>query len=204
MQIKLPALSVDNCLAFTACGEIKSDVSSVSEALKVDREFVVHYQQGRDDIFLRLQTGQGEKDHIHIDCALPAFFPEGKIPKATNSVEELQDLFSIFEGLEVSVGIMAEFAVLYEKLPDDGLVRSLSKEVSVDNITIQLRGADYKLTGTPLDKIEWRLMGDDTNVRVNITASIKERFNVDYLENLFSWLQNQFNKVVLGAKSDGE
>jgi hypothetical protein len=187
----------------TACGRIETEDESLRKALKENRTMVASYQVGSQTAYLRARTGDPTGRHLHLDCALASYFPEGRVPKAPDEKDDVLALVAQFTGAEALVGVIGVFDLPIEELPEPGLIRSLSAEARSGDISVRLTGGKFTFKGAPIENIRWDISSDPERVRVVVSAEKRDKVDDRYLTRVLDWVGSQFRLFVEGQSADG-
>ena len=196
--MELPILERTSCKSLTACAEIQAAPQQLLTRLNQAKNMVARYGSGLGAGLVRLLPGGRSGKHVHVDCALRTFFPQGLLPKATHKKAEIIAILDEVIGSQLDVGVHACFEVPLQELPAHGLIRSLSAEEETAGISIKLTGGRFSMTGAPLQQVKWLLTDDGDIVKVEIGAMKVVEAKANYLQELLDWIDEQFKVFVLG------
>lgn len=140
------------------------------------------------------------KLYLHVDCAIGKVFSTK--PKVTHKKAEILEIIEAVRGLEIEAGITGHFQVPLAELPETGLVRALSTEHKIPDMSVKLTGAGVSLTGTPVKNIDWAIhkRGKTEMVLVRIRGERPARVDDKYLSESWNWINEQFLFFVLGRR----
>ncbi len=202
MKIKLPQFKNTQCVLITACGEVETEDHALQDILNKKSPMIATYSAANERAFLRLGGYGSEEKHIHIDCAVSSFFRSDRIPEPSCDLDELLELISKFNGVKISIIASGVFDVQLEELPEQGLIRSLLKEVHTGDMSIKLAGANFEITGAPVEELRWYIRPDGKQVRITLNGDISETIDEHYLLRVYDWIESQFMLFVKGKSED--
>ena len=203
MAIELPKFEKTYGVMLTACGELKGRSSKIKE-LHERKTRVARYKSSNGTAFVRSRLVKKGGTYLHVDCALGKIFSQKT--KVTHSKAEVLEIIEDVRGLEIELGIIGRFEVPISKLPETGLVRALSTEHSISDMSVKLTGASLSLMGTPVKKIDWGIHERKKSEMVFVTIRGERPIKVDdkYLSESWNWIDEQFLLFVLGRRKGGK
>ncbi|NUM52614.1 MAG: hypothetical protein HUU46_03120 [Candidatus Hydrogenedentes bacterium] len=199
--MRIPNLSTSECLNLTACGELAEDRPELAKYLAKKSRIVATLMQGETQVLVGVISGGYSEKHFHVDIARSSFFPASRIPKATTSIEEIEELYRRFEGVKVQVSIIATFEVPIADLPENGLIRGLTQDFRSGDLGMRLLRGGIDIRGGALESFDWEVQRGLERVRVTIEAQRSETIDDNYLVRLVEWSEIQFGLMVKGVSS---
>lgn len=203
MKIKLPQFKNTQCVLITACGEIETEDHALQGILSKKAPVIAAYSSANEKAFLKVGRFGSEEKHLHIDCAVSSFFRSDRIPKPSCDLDELLELLAKFDGVKISIMALGVFNVQLEDIPEQGLIRSLLKEMRTGDMSFKLSGANFEFTGTPVEELKWQILPDGKQVRITLNGDISETIDEQYLLRVYDWIESQFTLFVKGKSEDG-
>lgn len=204
MAIELPKFEKTYGVMLTACGQLKGRTSKIKALCERKKPRVARYRSATGTAFVRSRLVNKGGLYLHVDCV------QGKVlstkPKVTHKKTEVLEIIEAVRGLEIEAGIIGRFEVPLAKLPETGLVRALSTERRISDMSVKLKGAAVSLTGTPIKNIYWDIQGKKEKQMVRVRMQAERVVNVDdkYLSESWNWIEEQFLLFVLGRRKDGK
>ena len=202
MSFVLPSFSDTYCRALTVCGLLKADkLPDILESFKKPR--IARYGSREEMTYVRAWLATKRGAHLHIDCALKNAFAEGSVPKTNCKRAEMASILSKFVGHRADVGISGVFEVPSEKLPEHGIIRSLSQEQSMLGMTLRLTGGRLDFSGAAISQMNWEMSLDKKKVPTIVTLRGERQINIgeSYLEECLDWIDEQFRFFITGRKT---
>jgi hypothetical protein len=205
MKIKLPDLRAHNCLALSACGEVKSDDPNVIKYFKKQKQKWKYFRlrSGGKTIFASACIGESKKGgmHCHVDLATPAFMHKSEGITASTKSSDLLLLLSPLFGRSISIMVSCVFEIPINRLPP--VIESTRKlHGSSGGVQIKMTRGTLAVTGAPIEKIEWGTL-DDENVGIGLSARLKSTVSESYLADAFESMQNGFMAFIRGGEDLG-
>lgn len=199
MAIELLKFEKTYGVSLTVCGKLKGRAPKI-KAQRKEKARVARYQSGRRTAFVRSWLHAKRKLYLHVDCALEKVFLTK--PKVTHKKAEILEIIEAVRGFEIEAGIIARFEVPLTKLPETGLVKALSTEHRISDMSVKLTGAAVSLTGTPVKSIDWAIYkrGKNEMVLVRIEGERAAKVDDKYLSESWNWINEQFLFFVLGRR----
>ena len=203
MAIELPKFEKTYGVMLTACGKLKGRTSKIKALCERKKPRVARYRSATGTAFVRSRLVNKGGLYLHVDCA------QGKVfstkPKVTHKKTEVLEIIEAVRGLEIEAGIIARFEVPFAKLPETGLIRALSTERRISDMSVKLKGASVSLTGTPIKNIGWGIHEKKKKQMVSVRMQAERVVKVDdkYLSESWNWIEEQFLLFVLGRRKDG-
>lgn len=202
MPIELPRFASTDCLSLTACGDLHTEDPQILGKLKELKTRIVDYEpESGKKVFLRGYFGGRSGTHLHIDCRLSSYFRPNDQPETNGTLSEVLSDIALFEGISAYVSVVGCFEVEIAELPDQGMIRTLSKQQNSGDITIRLAGGRIALTGAPIEEIEWDVLSDGKRARIIVNGELREVVDEKYLMRLMEWIENQYQLFVKGRTS---
>jgi len=206
MAIELPKFENTYGVMLTACGQLKGQASKIKALCERKKPRVARYISAAGTAFVRSRLAIVNKGgiYLHVDCV------QGKVfstkPKVTHKKTEVLEIIEAVRGLEIEAGIIARFEVPIAKLPETGLVRALSTERRISDMSVKLKGAAVSITGTPIKNIDWGIHEKKKKQIVHVRMRAERVVKVDdkYLSESWNWIDEQFLLFVLGRRKDGK
>lgn len=204
MAIELPKFENTYCVMLTACGQLKGQELKTKAVCEKKKPRVARYISATGTAFVRCRLVNKGGLYLHVDCAQGKIFPTK--PKATHKKMEVLEIIEAVRGLEIESGIIARFEVPITELPETGLVRALSTEHRISNMSVNLKGAAVSLTGMPIKNIYWDIHEENNRQMVYVRMEAERVARVDdkYLTGSWNWIDEQFLLFVLGRRKDGK
>jgi hypothetical protein len=162
---------------------------------------VTKYQSGAKIAYVRVLTIEAGR-HLHVDCALEEFFGKKKTPKTTCSKGRVLALLETCAGSTIDGTVTATFVVGMAKLPDQGLIRSLSAETGSANLRVRLTGGTLSVAGAAIRRITWSLRKEGSSVWIQIEGDRVITVGENYLEESLAWAGRMFGSFVLQGTDD--
>lgn len=198
MKIVLPTFDDTFCDFLSVCSMIKTDDKHLSELLSKAREMLAFYKATPGPALMRVCTGgESEKNHLHIDCVLNSYFPNGLVPKKKHKKSELFDLLQSVSNASYEGGIVGSFLVPIDKLPEGSLTKEIGKERQMDDTTLWITGATLRRKGAPFDNIRWSILENSREVRFFITIMQEGTIADNYLSDALSKINKVFRTFIL-------
>ncbi len=204
MAIELPKFENTYGVMLTACGQLKGQASKIKALCERKKPRVARYRSATGTAFVRSRLVTKGGLYLHVDCV------QGKViltkPKVTHKKTEVLEIIEAVRGLEIEADIIARFEVPIAKLPETGLVRALSTERRISDMSVKLKGAAVSITGTPIKNIEWGIHEKKKKQVVHERMQAERVVKVDdkYLSESWNWIDEQFLLFVLGRRKDGK
>jgi hypothetical protein len=198
MPITLPDFKNSHCTWITACAELPTVSKELSKWMRNEKPMIAPYKIGGGKGYCRVTFGGGTGKHLHIDLARASAFPNEMKKKAKNTIGQIQKRVERFMGKEAEVGLTAGFEVSLDELPEGGMIRSLSFETKMGNVSVKMSGAKFIIQGAPIQEILWHARPDKTIVIKLDAESVKVRVSENYLPEFLSILETSFNVFILG------
>lgn len=203
MAMQLPRFEKTSCRILTVCGRIKEEENPLPKLLPQKKPLVAAYRAAGQNVYLRVLPGGKKHTHLHVDCALRAFFGKDRGPKATAKKADIVKILGQAAGLTIDVGICGGFLVPLSDLPEGGLVRSLSTEQKTGDMSVRLTSGECKIDGAPVRRLFWSIGDEQKDVFVRLEAERQEKVDDQYLMRSLDWIEKQFSLFVLGKTADG-
>ena len=205
MPIRLPRLGETRCKCLTLCGRVESGPKAFLARLAKEKPMTARYGSGSSAAYLRLLPGGRTRRHLHVDCALPDYFPAERRPKRTHNKAQVMKLLTAAIGSTVDVGVIGAFSLPLAELPESGLMRSLyATEGETGGITIKLTAGRFSITGAPVRSIWWSVDRETAEVLVHVEARRSLRIDDRYLEEALEWATAQLSLFVLGRGANAQ
>jgi hypothetical protein len=195
MAIKLPNVSAAGALRLITCSRVKAPGKAVREALKQRRSLIFPYRVSGRDFFGRLITG-GVTGHFHFECAAPESFAEAFKPKPNSTVKEFEAIADTVIGCDAAVRAICFFQVPISALSKTGVIRTLSAETTAAGVSVKLTAGTLTLSGSPIDRVEWKLQEDDL-IRIGLESVSSIRISENYLNDLLNESRSLFDVIIL-------
>jgi len=204
MAIEIPKFEKTYGVMLRACGKLKGQTSKVKAQSEKKKTRVARYRSENKTVFIRSWLHAKGGLYLHVDCALGKVFSTR--PKVTHKKAEVLEIIEAVRGFEIEAGIIGQFEVPLTKLPETGLVRALSTEHRINDMSVKLTGAAVSLTGTPVKNMNWAMYkrGKTEMVLVKIEGEITTRVDDKYLSESWNWINEQFLLLVLGRRESGK
>ena len=202
MKIQLPKFKNTQCVLITACGEIETEDRALQGILSKKAPVIARYSAANESAFLKVGGFGSEENNLHIDCALSSYFRSDRIPESSSDLDKLLELISKFNGDKLSIMALGVFDVQLEELPEQGLIRPLLKEVHTGDMSIKLTGADFEITGAPVEELKWHMRPHGNLLRITLNGDISETIDEQYLLRVYDWIETQFMLFVKGKSED--
>jgi hypothetical protein len=199
MAIKLPNVSAAGALRFITCSRVKASGKIVRESLKQRRSLIFTYRVSGRDFFGRLITG-GVTGHFHVECAAPESFAEAFKPKPNSTVKEFEAIADAIIGCDATIRSIGFFQVPLSDLSKTGVIRTLSAETTAAGMSVKLTAGTLKLSGSPIDRIEWKLQEDDS-IRIGLENVSPIRISENYLNDLLNESRSLFDVIILAKEA---
>ncbi len=101
-------------------------------------------------------------------------------------------------GKQVKTDLKAIFEIKLSELPEGGIIRALFFKTQTGNVSINVNGADFLITGAPVNSISWQAVPDD-KIGVIIDAdNVETTISENYLTDTLERLESALNVFVLG------
>jgi hypothetical protein len=162
---------------------------------------VAKYQSGAKIAYVRVLPITAGR-HLHVDCALEEFFGKKKTPKTTCAKGRVLTLLETCAGSTIDATVIAVFVVGMAKLPDQGLIRSLSAETGSANLRVRLTGGTLSVAGAPIRRITWSLRKEGSSVSIQIEGNRVIRVGENYLQESLEWAGKMLGSFVLQGTDD--
>jgi len=147
--------------------------------------------------YVRILTGESaKKNHVHLEIASRTIFQSP--PKATAKSAEIASLFDKLAGLTLNLNATAEFESSIADLPERGLTRLYSGENKTGDVSMQMTQGSFAITGSPVRRISWTLIGDRRRVSSIIEAEKTVTIGRFYITETLEWLFGLYSLFVLG------
>ena len=202
MSIQLAKLADSECLFLTACAQLKDPSAAQAEIIRVDRDLTGKAGAGSSQLFLHVGTGGSRNAHLHLDLAQAKYFLNRRKPRKNCEMAECTDLIGKLSGVAVDVAVTGVFDVPFDRLPESGLIHTLTAKEGTGAASIRLVGATLALKGMPLSSVSWRLSRDEKTARVTSKASREDKIDDNYLQRLLDWISGLHSLLVLGITRD--
>jgi hypothetical protein len=205
MKTRLPDLDRIGCQGLTACGELVDADRMLVKWLSKQKEMVASFTPPNAKIktYVHVMFGGKSGKHVHVDVVKATAFRDKKIPRTNARTGQTQDILGKFAGHKLDLGIAATFICDFNKLPENGLIRSASMTAKTGPVTIRQTRGTFTLSGTPLELISWSIRKSSNEVRVYLEAN---RGSVDlndsYLVEASVWIRGLYDVFILGKDSN--
>jgi hypothetical protein len=194
MTLRLPPFKETACRFLMTCGELLTEDRTLLEWLE-DKEGVVRYRTHQGPGYLRVFFGGKSKRHCHIDIATREFFGDGKVPKITARMSDVQGILQRLIGQEIEADFDGLFWIPTANLPP--IISSTLAESTQNNVVIKMVGGRLSVRGAPIHTIDWSIRERTEEARIGLEARKRTTITESYLEDAFSLLELAFRVFVL-------
>ncbi|MBM4017011.1 MAG: hypothetical protein FJ288_01575 [Planctomycetes bacterium] len=203
MGFNLPHLEKTTCLNLTVCGEVKDRVCKAR--LAKARVMVAKYHSGHKTGYLRVMPRNLGK-HLHVDCARREFFAESesKLPKVTQSKAKALQVLEACCGSNIDATVAGYFRLDSHKLPERGIIRSLSTETGSAGLRVRLTAGTLSVSGAPITTVRWAVRGKKERMLLQVVGERSFTVSETYLEEALQWIGTMFQKFILGTPGNGD
>jgi hypothetical protein len=198
MPFKIPKLVDSHCLFLAICARIKECKGGLKEQLAKEREWTAARGERKAKTLFHLATGMPNKDHLHLDFALPRYFGRNRAPKVNRQLSDVTEAMALFSGCTADASVKATFQVSLDQLPESGLLRTVMRREGIGTISFRLTQGTLSITGAPTSTLSWRVLPDDKSVRTTIEASRLEKVDDEYAQRFLDWITDQHRLFVMG------
>lgn len=187
----------------TVSGVVASASNELTEWMKAEQPQIAPFKIKENNGHIRLMLVGGAQNHLRID------FFDGAMPKQIAegfSVTELgaiQESFGKLLGQTIDIKVEAGFVVMFNELPNPGLIRSMFFETNLGKVAIKSNGARLLIKGAPVHELTW-YAPDEKHIHITLGAeSTNKVMSDDYLTTASISMEQAFNVFVMGkAQND--
>ena len=198
MALKFPDLKSKGCRNFVACARVMTDDETLKTWLSTDRTYTAIYMKDKIHHYVRMMTGKGEKDNFHLEVATQTYFAPKHSPIITNKMDDVRECAAKVWENKMEVWCKCTFDPLFSDLPERGLIRGLSIENTIGNVSMRLNSGALVITGAPLQRISWVRSVKTGTCAITLDAAFEEVLNDTYLSKLFDSMYSLFQASILG------
>lgn len=205
MNIRLPSLQQRDCLAFTACGEVKSDDPVIVRYFKKQKREWHQFRlksKGKT-LFISVAIGQSEKGglHCHVDFETPKFIRGKHATKGNSKSSSFFSLLRPLLGSEIHLAARCAFEVESNSLPP--VIQSTRKmQGSSGGVQVKMIRGTLAVTGAPIERISWTIL-DEENAAIVLSAKLKSVVSDSYLAEAFESMCSGFAAFMRGGEDRG-
>lgn len=196
MKLKIPASGGKYLQSITACGRIQS--KHLSRTAKSPVKLHAPLKSGGRVRVQVSQASNGRDLHFHIDVHSRSYFKNNP-PKATNSLAEIKELLSRFEGKPIKVAATGRFAIPRKRIYDESTIGLLLRVTAGPDGAARLIGSLFEVEQEPIVVIQWHLRDADGKEELATIVESVSQTTIDelYLENLAAPLESALRSMVL-------
>lgn len=198
MPMILPDFKNPHFCWMTVSGNLVAASNELSDWMKAEQPQMSPFKVKEENWYIRLMLVGGEQNYVRIELLngdMPTEMDDGfKVVEWSAIQESLGRLL----GQTIDTNIDAGFMVMFDELPNPGLIRSMFFETNMGKVAIKSNGSKLLIKGAPVHKLTW-YAPDEKHIHVTLEAeSINKVSTDDYLINASVLMEQAFDVFVMG------
>src|SRR5260221_9863538 len=191
MSVLFPNFKAANCTNFVACDSIGEAPKEFISWLKKKDAIVVRIRVDGAFYFARMfgNYRSGGRKHFHVEFQSADYFSQK--PKTQGSVKKFSEILKLADAAKADVRVVGTFLTTRDRLPEGGIIRTLSAETTAAGVSMQLTQGALKLKNSVVSRLVWIESSPDM-LAISVEANKTVRINSAYFGDIFAWILNLY------------
>jgi hypothetical protein len=207
MRLIIPKLKPTHCSVITVCGVLDEvDKALLPKLEKLNASAARYRPPGADMQLLHVfATPHAKGLHLHLDVMTPDYFYRMRRAQVRATKKQIDDLFSLVEGRELTADIVGRFELRTEVVNQRFLTPLKGTSVSEGGMKANVRflSMEFRFENAPVEYVRTFVLSDSW-FGVEVSMPMKLEINADYAVTAFDHVNGFFESFILDRQEDGE